>query len=476
LTPTFPTVGISTQSLSLTAQQLEAAQNALGVVQGLPRDFKNFGPRIGIAYDPKGNGKTVVRAAYGVFFDHPLLALAFNSDIADGSQSPQFISIAGNPLPNNPLNAVQIFQGTVVPGKTTGIDRGAVYLNGQSRFDPFSPFPGYGSILPFTLPTDKNFRYAYTHQVNFSVEHEIAPDLALSATYIFTGGHKLPHSVDRNTPNAQLYLQASPNGAPNQELIANNFFRPSGPNPVFIPTNLPIPFGPVQAQESSSNSVYHSLTVNLTKRFSHNFQMLASYCFSKSIDDSTDLQTLLQPQDNNNKNAERSLSSLDQRHRFVLSAIYKVPFDQKSSAGVKKLLANFTLAPIIELSSGRPFNILTGTDTNLDQTPATDRPNVDPVTHALTLPGLGQTGDLSRNAGITPGFASVDMRIARNLPIGEKVRIDFIAEGFNLFNRVNVTTVNNDFRVVTFKDGHFDSPPTAVSDPRQFQFAIKINF
>jgi hypothetical protein len=115
--------------------------------------------------------------------------------------------------------------------------------------------------------------------------------------------------------------------------------------------------------------------------------------------------------------------------------VYKTPFEQ-TSPGFKKVLANITFAPIVELGSGRPFNILTGTDTNLDSSSNTDRPNVDPATGVLTLPRIGQIGSLGRNAGTTPGFASFDMRIAKFLPIGERVRIDFISEVFNLFNRL----------------------------------------
>jgi hypothetical protein len=363
-----------------------------------------------------------------------------------------------------------------MPGRTPGIDRGAVFLPDQSRFDPFSTFPGYGSILPFILPLDRDFVYAYTNQVNLSIERELVSNIAVNASYIFTGGRKLPHVVDRNTPNARLILAASPLGIPNAVTIANNFFRPSGPNPVFIRTNIPIPFGPVQAQESSSSSIYHALSLGLTKRFSNNFQALVSYSFSKTIDDSTDLQTLLQPQDNTNPGSDRGLSNFDQRHRFVLSAVFKSPYEQSASSVLKKFLANFTFSPIVEFSSGRPFNILTGVDTNLDQSSSTDRPDVDPATGRLTVARLGRPGTLGRNAGIAPGFASVDMRLARNLPFGERVKIDLIAEVFNLFNRVNISTVNNNFRNIRFEESRFKSTPTAVFDPRQFQFAIKVNF
>ncbi len=469
LTPSFPATGISTDRLTLSATQVDAAERFLNVMQGIPRDRNNIAPRIAIAYDPKGNGKTVIRAAYGLFYDNPLLFIAGNSVFANGVASPQLIAPGGSPLPSNSLNAAQIFQGTLLP-TTPGIDRGARFLAGQSRFDSRASFVGYGALLPFTLPVDRDFQFAYTNQVNLTIEHELFSDTALQVTYLFTGGRKLPHSVNRNAPDGKRVLTASA-----IDRVINNFFRPSGPNPVFVKTDLPVPFGTVGVQEATSSSVYHGISFNITKRFSGNLQLQTSYSYSKTIDDSTDLQSLLQPQDNRRPGLERSLSLFDQRHRFVISGVLKSPFKQ-NSAGLRKLLADTTFSPIIELSSGRPFNILTGTDTNLDQSSVTDRPNVDITTGMLSIPGPAEIGSLGRNVGISPGFASVDMRLSRSISLGENLKLELISEVFNLFNRVNVSTVNNNFRVVTFEEGRFKSPPTALFDPRQFQFSLKIKF
>src|SRR5262249_10714255 len=134
ITPTFAAAN----------QLSQAAQDALNITQGIPRDLNNVAPRVGIAWDPKGDGKTVIRSSYGMFYDHPLLALAFDSDVADGSQAPQFILFGGSPCtaastpsPIN-LNATNTFQGTLGNATCTpaGFADALDFLPGQQRFNP----------------------------------------------------------------------------------------------------------------------------------------------------------------------------------------------------------------------------------------------------------------------------------------------------------------------------------------------------
>ena len=159
--------------------------------------------------------------------------------------------------------------------------------------------------------------------------------------------------------------------------IAANFFRPNGPNYFFIDSatgglvtkaafdgalaaansvrtpGLISPFADVSAQLSDGNSNYNALNLELKRRFANNFQFLASYTWSHSIDDSSDLQTLLKPQDNRNFRAERADSLFDQRHRFVFSGVWSSPGAWRSSAsGAERFFADFTVAPILEISSG----------------------------------------------------------------------------------------------------------------------------
>ena len=550
--------------INLAASDILAAQDVLGVQQGFPRDKNNFAPRLGFALDTFGDGKTVLRGSIGLYYDHPLLAVAFNSDIADAAQQQQAVLTAGSPTPTALFNAAQVFQGTVcgVNGSipticgtavTPGVATSAQYQFGRQRFND-QTFTGFGAVLPFTLPVTKNFQYASATQANLSIERQLTKNMSLSASYIFVGAHHLPHPTDLNTPNTALQIQnyvrcfgtlptstqavatvnpsacnapggtfvnvipgiISVNTTNGQRVIAPaiaNFFRPNAPN-YFLAAALSggavtkavldsqlggtlrtpgtvSPFGSVNAQVSDGNSNYNALNVELKRRFANNFTFLASYTWSHSIDDSSDLQTLLVAQDVNNFRAERADSLFDQRHRFVFSGVLASPENWKSGGGFYKFLSDFTVAPIIELSSGRPFNIITNVDANNDQSTQTDRPSVtadgrlcipgDSGCTPLITNGQFSTGNLGRNFGRTHSFASVDLRISRAIRFGERLRLDLIAEGFNLFNRFNEGSANPLFTDVNSfgqraGNGRYYSRSTAAYDPRQFQFGAKFSF
>ncbi|HKR61691.1 MAG TPA: TonB-dependent receptor, partial [Pyrinomonadaceae bacterium] len=562
LTDTIPPIGFTDPltHITLSPADLQAAQDALNVQQGFPRDKNNWAPRLGIAWDLKGDGKTVVRAAYGLFYDHPLLAVAFNSDIADAAQQQQYFNVLpGSPAPNQLLNPLQIFQGTVcspasgnpfcpAPGFTTpGVATTSQYLPGRVRFND-QTFVGFGPIFPFTLAVDKNFEYAYAKQGNLTIERQLTSNMSFSASYIYVGALHLPHPQDINSPQQNLLIEnfrrfAGRNPASNSESflfsiplacpgagcppgftviipgmvgrnglgqgvvnpIVANFFRPSGPNYFFANSlnagvtkavldgalavansvrtpGLLSPFGEVDAQLSDGRSTYNALNLEVKRRFSNNFTFLASYTWSHSIDDSSDLQTLLKPQDNRNFHAERADSLFDQRHRFVFSgAVTSPPSWRGASSAARRFLADFTVAPILEISSGRPFNILTGVDANGDLQGSTDRPAVS-ADGTLFIPTTAfTTGSLGRNMGITHSYFSLDLRVMRAIRLGETVRLDLIAEGFNLFNRFNEAAASPLFSDVNaFRqragNGRYYSNPTASFDPRQFQFGVKLNF
>lgn len=590
-TTQFPTVGFRDplSGITLSASDVQTAQDALNVTQGIPRDGNNIAPRIGFAWDITGDGKTLIRAAVGRFFDHPLLAVSFNSNIADASQQQQLTLLAaGGPSPTALLNAFQVFHGTVCnrgtatspfcaaalapapPGtRTPGIATSAEYLFGFQRFNP-STFTGFGPILPFTLHVDKDFQYPDAVQGNFTIERQIGRDMSISAGYVMVNAKHLGHPSDANPVNQSALVEnfrrfvgvappslaaaafgisipsavtdprvvACPPGVPAPlcftnlgatwaalvpgfvaapvanlgsrviSPIAANYFRRLGPNYFFVqsltglnkatfdmvlPGTLRSP-GPinsyhsVNAQVSDGNSSYNAMNLELKKRFSTNMQFLASYTWSHSIDDSSDLQTLLLPQTIDNMRGERSDSLFDQRHRFVFSGVMAAPDSWRNRGGIYGFMHGFTLAPIVEFASGRPFNILAVGDANGDFNSSNERPSVradgtlcqtgvDPNCSTGIFPS---TPNLPRNYGITHNYFSVDARLTRRINLSERISLDLIAEGFNLFNRFNEAGANPFYQTVNQfnqkKGNRYYSQPTAAFDPRQFQFGAKILF
>ena len=239
------------------------------------------------------------------------------------------------------------------------------------------------------------------------------------------------------------------------------------------PGNAVIPFFSVKQYESSGTSVYHAMTMTLRKRFTRNYQLLASWTWSHSIDDSTDLQTLQEPQDNKNPRLDRSNSNFDQRHRLVVSGVFDSPW--KSSA----VLKDWTFSPTIEASSGRPYNLLTLNDSTLINSGSTARPSVVPIGTlgsfdspdgkvGLIQPALGSVGTLGRNVYRTSNFSSVDFRLTRRIVLREKRRLEFSLDVFNLFNRVNIREADNSFTQA--------GRPVGAFDPRQLQYSAKLVF
>ena len=603
----------------------------LGLQKGIQTDTNNFQPRVGFAWDPKDDGKTVIRSSYGIFYDHPLLALYFLGNASDGSSSGQlaFAGTGGCVGAGNPanLNAVTLFQG-LIPGKdgsvaspcspttNAGVLNMLNYSPGQQRFacnvsascgfatNSNSVFLGQNYLTsnlplafqPFGLPQAKNFVYAYSQQVNFGIERDLGRGFALDLAYNFNGGRHLNRPINANPirgdlmvrnlegaqqaatdagikkgdpkyPTNPLTVGSSTAFAPCGVASGNkmyvppalmNFFRPSGLNPSIAEAMLAgggstcvslaeqmlaglkgqgfnadcdpssgstadcIPFGDMDANYSNGSSVYHGFSANLRKRFSGHYEFLASYTWSHAIDDSTDLQSTLIPQDSYYPGLERSNSIFDQRHRFVFSGVYQTgkvgngPSDWRS--WTRTLLSDWTFAPLIEFGSGRPYNIITGNGDNLQLAASslTGRPNTyinpacgnyvsskfsptgvlqEPCIESFTqkaggvVPTLLQLdGTLGRNAGVTPWTVFNDLRVARKIPLGERMSLDASVDIFNIANRYNVAAVNPVFidpGQATVSPVSTSLPQliktnlgqaTAAYDPRQIQFGMKVNW
>jgi hypothetical protein len=592
-----------------------AGYNSLGLQKGIQTDTNNVQPRIGLAWDPKGDGKTVVRASYGLFYDHPLLGLYFLGDASDGSKSGQLLFFLSGPCGTNPagisplnISSTNIFQGTLgtsdclPPGLAgalgyQGNSTQSSACHGQTnpqRFDPClsgSPFLNQGYLSPstgfpliqqpFGYPQAKNFVYAYAQQANFSVERDLGGGFSLNLSYNFNGGRHLNRPINANAVRGDLLVKnwqaavaaatsqgiqpSDPNFPSNPLFVGTqnpavflpcganplaavpgqlpayvpaalvSFFRPSGFNPSLmgafgacVPTATAVlqatglnascnpatlancvPFSDMDANYSNGSSVYHGLSANLRKRFNRHYEFLASYTWSHAMDDSTDLEAPLAPQDSFFPGLERSNSLFDQRQRFVFSGVYQSGH-LSGSGFASKFLSNWTLAPIIEVASGRPFDLTTGGNDNFQFVSSGGRPNVvaagtptnscgnasvaskisptgffqEPCFADITpaqfaqpnLQGLNALllldGNFARNGGIQPWTLFDDLRVAKRVYFGERLNLDLIADMFNLANKMNVAGVSPLCTSTSCNAGQ----ATAAYDPRQFQFALKFNW
>src|ERR1017187_3156985 len=257
------------------------AYNLLGLQKGIQTDKNNIQPRIGMAWDPSGNGKTVVRASYGMFYDHPLLGLYFLGDASDGSSSGQlaFGGTSACSTPGNPgnLNAITIFQGLPInvasaanpcaaslsPGTASALGflpnqqqfqaqnfPQSVFLN-QNYLNPSTFLPL--AFQPFGYPQAKSFVYAYSQQANLTLEQDLGHGYALRLAYNLNLGRHLNRPINANTIRGDLMVAnfnaalqagqtpASPftvsgcgataGGVPYVDSSLMNFFRPGGLNP-----------------------------------------------------------------------------------------------------------------------------------------------------------------------------------------------------------------------------------------------------
>lgn len=405
-----------------------------GLESAATSDRNNISPRLGFAFDPRNNGKTVVRGGYGIYYQNFFQALGFVGKVLSGQVSQVFLPLTG--LPGINATSKEVFAFYRQTGKV-----------GEQALAALGISPGRTPSV--ILPTDANPVNPYSHHASFGIEQELARDWAVSLDYMLNRGVHLIRGRNINV----------------REVAPNKFALP-GLDPRFLQLNL---------VETSGSSIYHGFTASARKRFGQNYGILLAYTLGKSIDDTTDFTTNVHPDNHNNLRAERGLSTFDQRQRFVVSGVWKSPYQLSGSGGVKQnLLADWTIAPIVTWASGRPFNLLLGFDINGDTHGNTDRPRF-------------ETGEIvGRNTGIGPSFFTTDLRVARKFTIREGANFEFIFEAFNLFNNVNYSGVNNvvgNLKLTTSRvKGSKNIPAnqplgfTSAHDPRQIQFGFRLNF
>jgi len=409
---------------------------------GVPRsgfepDRNNFAPRIGFAWSIGRDEKTVLRGGYGVYYDQsplaPAEALYFNSPFFDNNI---FFSLPGLPLTlSNP-------------------------------FPTFFPFP----LPDSALAIQRDLRTGYMQHWNFNVERQLWDNTVVEVAYVGSKGTKLLTARDINQPQPS----ALPPGLP------------------FVPRPDPR-FDDIDLLESRGNSNYNALQMRFQQRLTRGFSALASYTWSKSIDDASNFFSSAGdpnfPQNSYNVAAERGRSNFDVTHRLSVSYSYALPFTRAEGLAAK-LVNGWETFGIVTLQTGRPFTVAllpeidnSGTGRSILGFGANDRPNLvgNPElsnqstsqwfnTAAFVFPAPGTFGNAGRNILEGPGFQSVNASLVKNTNFSERVKLQFRAEAFNLFNHPNFNLPDNFLGSPTF--GRI----TSARDPRHIQFGLKLLF
>ncbi len=392
-------------------------------------DYNNFGPRVSVAYDVTGKGKTIVRAGWGIFYD------AFSQDLFMGH------------LPYGP-----VFD----PGAAySGIGPAAIKFAGVavSTLTPGVQIYGTPNPMGDAFGVDKNMRTPYMENYNFNLQQAIGSKLTMQAAYIGSAGRKLFRFRDLNQPSqAQITAADLANGV-------SSYGVPRAFSSLFY----------MLYQEAAASSGYNSLQGSLHVNDWHGLQSSLSYVWSHSIDNASDGEdfTPNQAQANNSVNlrAERGNSSFDLRHRFTWNFVYEFP---NSKGHYKMITDGWGLNGVVSLQTGQPFHLNYNFEGDYDGSAnGFGRPDVvgsihynksDPFNYLdlsafavpCTLNGLGTAdtncvagtrhyGNMGRNSLVGPGFKNFDFSVFKRTAINEHVNLEFRAECYNLFNHPNFT-------------------------------------
>ncbi|HEY6250064.1 MAG TPA: carboxypeptidase regulatory-like domain-containing protein [Candidatus Angelobacter sp.] len=415
-------------------------------------------PRVGFAWDPWGDHKTVIRAGGGIYVAPIDVLIPSYGSLLDGTG--RYINEVLIPL-NPPIDTrvVQLWQlgvahGELPFGHLTPADYAAVGININTP----GATVGY-SVAP-------NYKNPYSIQTSLSVEHEMVKDLSVELGYI------MYHGVHLQMPVETAYSEIPGTDATG--------------GPLYAPTT-----GQFQHTTYSSigSSIYHGFTASLKKRFSHGLQFQANYTWSKTIDNVIDFSSFQNWSRPSRLNLFRSISVFDIPQAFVANAVYRLPFKAGQGKPLSSILADITLSPILTMHSGLPFSVRTPSLIN--------KINGQTLDNNYAMPFFS-----SRDNNRGAAFYTLDLSFQKSFFINRDrgVRLNVIAQGTNLLNHVNFNKVNDVFDQGPLPSGQFlnllTGPftglhgvvPTNASQlnsplffsqadfPRQIQFGLKIAF
>lgn len=481
---------------------LPTAANPAGVIEvagfgGVGRkvyndDLNNFAPRIGLAFSPFGDEKTVVHASYGIFYNSP--------SIGNGA----ILSMQINP----PFRLAQTF--TSSTGAQVQLDSSPFPAIAGSTPDGSQAHP-FTSVAPTAI--QPNPRTLYLNEYGADIQQQLSPTMALTIGFIGNEGVGIPRTTLPNQANVTSV--GTYNGVPISVASARPITGTAGP---VGPNAQYYQFGNINYYATSGHSNYNALTVKAQKNMGNGLSFILAYTWGKSMDNAPGYASGSNassgtPQNTHNLKGERGLSDFNVGNRIVLSPVYELPFGKNKpflTNGIGSLLAGgWQLSGIYSYDTGRPFTITTNTKRS-GSIDGVDRPNLvgDPNkgpktvaqwfnTAAFRANDFGQFGNAGRNIVIGPTYSDIDFAIQRNFILTERFGLQFRAEAFDLTNRPNfmnplgtgtgqfttqapiIPSASNPNPVEpnTYVNTNTNfGKITAANDPRSLQFSGKVTF
>ena len=437
-----------------------------GVPGGLiPTERDAFAPRVGVAWDVRGDGKWLVTTAYGIFYD-------------------PYYTGEGGPL-QDPISAPPYLQTPQI-----SVPNFSDPYNGQN------PFNGSFAQPMTLLVLNPNLRLPYAQDWNLNIERALGNNWLLEIGYIGTKGTKLPRFIEAN-PAVYIPGQSTQGNADQRRLYSG----------CTVTGTAPCTYSSVGEIAGIADSSYNALQVSLKRRFSHGFSMLASYTLSKTLDDASTFNITGSAsqsvagendlaQDPFDVKSEWGRSMFDARQRFVVSYQWDLPWFKHPENWYGHILGNWQVNGITTFMSNTPFTVYDSSNPSLQGSAPeisgfySSRPNIVgnpntgtcaggvPVrtagcwfnTGAFAHAATGQFGDVGRNTMDGPAFQQWDFSAIKTIPIHESMSLQFRAEIFNIFNNVNFELPNNDINSPGF------GQIVAAQPGRIVQLALKFSF
>jgi carboxypeptidase family protein/TonB-dependent receptor-like protein len=438
-------------------------------------DRNNFGPRVGLAWTPFGDNRTVIRTGFGVYYDQQTGELYFQK-----SFNPPFFQLSEGNLQDN---QTAVFTALQTPPSAGGLPL-ATGLLLQNLF--VAPSLS-GALFPTLNPDEVNYQDAKVLQWTVDFQRQLGSAWLLDVGYVGTRGLELPFMWDPNQPNNAFFT-------------GGTTCIPGTPADTPCPSPYPS-FRPMSYTDSIGTSIYHSLQVKFQRRFSNGLTILSAYTWAKSIDtNSTYFGTSASgafPENSYDLAAEKARSDFDFRHRFSLAYVYDLPIGdtvwRSGNRAANDIIKGWEVSGIAMLQSGAPYtpSVSGNPSNNID---GNDRPDVVPgVSYypahkstaqwtnpaAFTVPAAYTFGNAGRNILTGPGVADWDFSLIRNFKIGESKNLQFRAEMFNIFNTPNFALPNGSANCTCFGVIGNTVQPIAgqasggPGDPREIQFAMR---